>query len=406
MKPFEFIKNFSFKDISPELTILGLAFFIYYLPWGMISPYMPLYFYHITGSYSGVGLITGIMFLLQIVIFLPLGKLADRIGRKKLTIFSLLNYLVVGPLYWLSNSFIGLTIARIWNSFSASGLWVGAQTMVRDFSKKNKEASSMGFFNFATTISSVIGPLLASFLILYLPVRNLFLLLPVSALMASALIKKLPEPKKTPEKIKDGLKDLVTKDKIFLKESKDYLSSPENLKISFLHFVSNFNFSVVMMILPLLIIKTGAALWQVGIVYSFFYLPFLSELKFGQLSDKYGRKKLMLIGFLLSSLFFFLLFQAKSVPEIFLLVVLTSVGLSMVGPSIQGFITRLSRGKEGEITGIYQSIGALGYGTGPFVAGFIADLFSLGHVFLLCAFLSLLMALFLKFFGRVNSDIR
>lgn len=380
-------EKFHLNEIPVELKHLSFAFFIYFLAWGMIKPYISIYFYRILGTYSMTGIIVGFSFLLRVIVSPPLGDLLDKIGRKKMTIFSLANYVVVGPLYWVANSFYHLVVARIYNAFTAPGAWGGAKSMVRDISKEGKESEGMGYFYFVVNNSKVLGPLMGAVFVIYLNIRNLFLLLPLTGLMAALFVKyKVPETVRG-EKVRDGIKDVVTKDGVFLKEFGDYFSERENLKISFYHFTTKFIFGVLGMVLALFVKRIGAKIWQVGVIYSVFYLPFLTRLEFGHLADEKGGDKIIIGGSLISSAFLFVLFFVQSLVITFFLTLFISLGLAMLSSAIQGFITRMGKGREGEMTGLYQSIGSLGLGTGPLIAGFLADLYSLSHAFLFCGFI-------------------
>lgn len=389
-----FERKLHLGDVPEELKMIAYGLLIYTLGWAILKPYISIYFHNILGTYSGTGIVVGSLSLIQMLIAAPLGDLLDKIGRKNWTIFSLLNYVIVGPAYWLAGSLYQLFIVRIYNAFTASGVWIGSKALVRDFSRQGKEAEGMGYFGSMLILAKLVGPLLAAVIVAYFTIKDLFLILPFTALVATFVVKlKVPESLGSEEKVKDGMRDLVKKDKIFWKEAKDFFSTKENFKISFCHFVKSFNLGIALMILALFVKEMGAELWQIGLIYSLFYLPFLPKLEFGHLADKIGRAKIAIIGSLISSLFFFLLFYVNSIFLVFCLTLFASLGLSILGPAIQGFITETGKGKEGEITGLYQSIKALGYGSGPLVAGFLSDLYSLSHAFLLCSGASLLIFL-------------
>ncbi len=380
----EFFEKFSMDDISTELKILAAAFFIYYLAWGVINPFISIYIHRITGIYSGTGFLIGFMFLLQLSVMMPLGDLVDKIGSKIITVFSFFNYMGVGLVYFFANSFVGILVARAWNTFSSSGVWISGVTLAREFSKNDKEAESMAFFNFAWTVSSVIGPLLGILILLLFPLRTVFLLLPICAVVAAAIVHGfVPEAIEKRERIGKGIKDVIFKDRVFAKEFKDLFSKKENIMVAFIHFIRRFNFGVMTMVLALFARELGGELWQVAIIYSIFYIPFMTRIEFGAFADDFGRRKMIGIGTLLSSLVLFNLFMVNSLPIVFVLTLILAIGTSMIAPSVEGIITRIGRGWEGEATGIYQSVGSLAMGTGPIIAGIISDIYSLNHAFLL-----------------------
>lgn len=388
MRVREFFEEFSMDDISPDLKVLALAFFIYTLAWSSINPFLSIYIQRITGLYSSTGFLIGLMFLLRASIEIPLGDLVDKIGNKALNIFSLFNYLAVGLVYFFANSFLGIVFARVWNTFSSSGVWISGATQAREFSKKNKEGESMAFFNLAWTFAGVLGPFIAIFIVLRFPLRTVFLTLPVTSTIAAAIIWKfVPEANEKKERMEEGLKDVIFKDKLFVKEGKDFFSDKEDILVAFVHFIRKFNFGVMIMVLALFAQELGGELWQIALIYSIFYIPFLTRIEFGAMADDLGRKKILSIGVLFSTGVLFSIFLINSLAMMFVLTLLLAVGISMVAPSVEGIITKLGEGWEGEITGIYRSVGSLARGIGPIVAGVIADVYSLSHIFLLCGLL-------------------
>jgi MFS family permease len=105
------------KGLKRFLIISSLA----YLPNGMIIPYTQVYAREAKGADAGVlALMVGAFAIVPMVLGMPLGKLADKIGRKRVLY-------IAGPLFWLSN--IMLILAP--NSFFlvASGAFQGFFTI-------------------------------------------------------------------------------------------------------------------------------------------------------------------------------------------------------------------------------------------------------------------------------------
>ncbi|MFP4633763.1 MAG: MFS transporter [Candidatus Aenigmatarchaeota archaeon] len=122
---------------------------------------------------------------------------------------------------------------------------------------------------------------------------------------------------------------------------------------------------------------------------SLFMIQVLIQTPLGDLLDKVGRKKMIGVGTLISSTLFFGLFVVKSLAITFVLTLLLGIGVSMISPAVEGLITKLGKGHEGETTGTYQSIRSLGQGIGPIVAGVVAEIYTLSHAFLICGLLLL-----------------
>ncbi len=95
---------------------------------------------------------------------------------------------------------------------------------------------------------------------------------------------------------------------------------------------------------------------------------FLSSYIFGRLGDIYGRKRIVIIGFLFSSIVLFLHTSINGIGSIFLLRGFAGFGFGI----IPGALAALASGGQ---LGIYTGLGSLGYTIGNFIPGLIKDEF-------------------------------
>lgn len=375
-----------------NLKILSLSFFIYFIGWGIVLPYMPIYFNNIVKNYSLVGIVFGIPFLFQTLTSIPIGDLVDKIGKKAILVVSWLQYIFLGALYANVSNIIILIVTRIYNSLSATGLWVSGISTTRQLSKDGHEAKSMGIFNTGWLSGRVLGAIIASVLVLYISLNYLFYFLSIFGFLAAIVaLKELSETGKHREKLKQGVKDVVYKDHIFAKEIKDFLSEPKQAKIAISYLLQGFIFTIMIMILSLFLDSLKGELWQIGLIYAVLYFPFIFQFELGELGDRMGRKRIILLGSVLASISFSILFFIESLGLIFIFALIVGLGIALITPCIEAYITDVSHGHEGETTGIFRTVRSLGAGIGPIIAGFISELYSLNLVFLFAGLLILLI---------------
>jgi len=154
-------------------------------------------------------------------------------------------------------------------------------------------------------------------------------------------------------------------------------------------FIDLVGFGVVIPILPLLIQGIGGGVLMVGIIISIFSLfQFLFSPILGRLSDKYGRKPVLIISSFINALSYLFLFLSQHIWIIFLARILAGIGSANISVA-QAYIADVS--KSHERTKKFGLIGAafgLGFIVGPFLGGAISERFSISAVFLAPAILS------------------
>ena len=396
--------------LPSSLKKISLAFFIYNLSWGAITPFFPLFLKTHVTNYTEIGFLIGLFSLTAMIIKIPIGDLVDKISKEKVIMISLLNYLIIGPLYTLSTTIPILIFTRAYHGIASVGLWVPARAFVREHSPKHLEAESMGLFTATNALALSIGPLIGAgllTLILFIspteknPIIYLFFIPPIIAIITLFIIKTIPDKQKNTEPLTTAINEVVIKDKVFEKEIIDYISEgKKGAYITILHFLFHFTVGILLMNLALTASNYNASLLQIGIIYAVFYIPFTLQFIFGDLADHIGKKKILYTGAIITTFFFTLLFFNNNIIYLFIFSLFVALGISMMGPVIESYITRFGKGNDGEITGIYSSFDSLGKMSGPIVAGILSDTFKstagLNAPFALCAILFFISIFIIK----------
>lgn len=132
---------------------------------------------------------------------------------------------------------------------------------------------------------------------------------------------------------------------------------------------------IIYSVLPLYIQSLGANKSQIGLVYScgaasgMITAPFL-----GQLSDKIGRKKVLLLSMLLFALVFLGYALSKKTGHLFPVQFAEGVAWAALGASAVALIADFVPGeRRGKAMGIYNSTWSLGWIIGPTIGGFLSD---------------------------------
>ena len=149
---------------------------------------------------------------------------------------------------------------------------------------------------------------------------------------------------------------------------------------------------IVVPLLPVYAHKLGASGFYIGMIFgSFalartFFLPY-----FGRLSDRKGRKPLIIPGLLAYTIISLGFIFFEEVNALIILRFFQGIASAMLMPIIQAYVGDITPpGKEGFIMGLFNMSMFCGLSIGPFLGGVIHDRFSLQTSFVFMGLLSLI----------------
>lgn len=164
--------------------------------------------------------------------------------------------------------------------------------------------------------------------------------------------------------------------------------------------VDMIGFGIVIPILPLLIENVGGGTFLVGVVIAAFSLvQFIFSPILGRLSDKYGRKPILLATSIINALSYFLIFVSQSFWIIIAARVIAGIGSANISVA-QAYIADTSASHERtKKMALIGAVFGLGFIIGPLLGGVVSEFFGVAIAFLipaiLCAVNSLLIVFFL-----------
>lgn len=163
-------------------------------------------------------------------------------------------------------------------------------------------------------------------------------------------------------------------------------------------FIDLVGFGIVIPILPLLITHIGGGALLVGVVISVFSLfQFLFSPILGRLSDKYGRRPILLVTSIINSFSYFLIFASQAFWILFIARIIGGIGSANISVA-QAYIADSS--EKHERTKKMALIGAafgLGFIVGPLLGGLVSSQFGIAYAFLIPALLSALNTVLIFF---------
>ena len=140
----------------------------------------------------------------------------------------------------------------------------------------------------------------------------------------------------------------------------------------------------------------GMSLTQIGIVYTASSISgIIFAPVFGRLSDKIGRKPIIILSMASFSLVFLLYSLSRSFLHILPVLILEGGMWAAFGAVTPAFVADIAKERErGEYMGIYNQAWYTGWAIGPFLGGFLADSIGFRLSYIICSIV-LLVGLFL-----------
>ncbi|MFP4111749.1 MAG: MFS transporter [Candidatus Woesearchaeota archaeon] len=387
----KFPKNIS--KLPKAIKKISLIFLVYMFGWGIVIPFQSIYIKEILGSYSSLGIITFLLYVTSTLWCIPLGAFMEKVSKKWTLVAIFFFYMFMGPWFLILSGFLSVLFFRMYHGVLMSSVWTTAESFMREHSSKNKTSESIGFFDSSFGLGIVLGCVAGGFLMSMIG-NMMYLSVTAFALLALILaILFLPELKKRPYFFR-GIKAVFRKGSL-LSGYGEVKKDKELVKLLAITFLLVMAAGIVTLLLPLFVYEMGSNYIFIGLIVAASNLPRVFESFFSRIADKNSKRSMILIGSTYSISFFLLVFFTKSITVLFILAFFISLSFSIIRPSIEGAMTTIiPRKKISRISGVISTIKMTAEGMGPLIGGFISDIFGVKYVFLLGAFIMLLLFIF------------
>lgn len=320
--------------------------------------------------------------LVQFIFSPILGQLSDRIGRRKILLFSIfgtaLSYILFG-LSIFNASLVGLFISRILDGISGANI-ATAQAVISDISEAKHRARNFGLIGVSIGVGFVLGPCIGGVLSSHTVFHGFDAATPfwfsasLSLLNCYLVYRYLPETNK----------HIANNRNIELLRALKNIASISKLgqltSIIPVMFLYNFGWTFFTSFWGIVLVKKYAYS-QINIGYFFGYLGIMIILAQGgvvrRLSGKHDEVKVLKIALLISGLSLLLYYFVPHghANYIYLITPFLALGAALSKSFSSALITRLAHEKkQGEAMGINSSANALAQSIPALIAGYIAYL--------------------------------
>jgi MFS family permease len=364
----------AFKTRDFWLGLLG--FFLGFLSNSLFLLF-PLYLEQFQASKTWVGLIMGVYSLTAILSRPFFGRLIDERGPRKMTIYSFLFMLAVVP--WFH-----LIAGAGWLAFFLRALmgagWginmTAIMALCSDLAPRDRLAHSLGVIGVSGIIAGAIGPMLAEEIIRYFGFSGIFNASVVFLAGGIISVFVIKESSRTKTVVRSSIVPILTKYPAGTLIIIGFMPVIHGaVRGSVANFIALFGSSAGFeRVAPFFIAFSAAAV--------------LTRLAIGDISDRYGRKKVILPTAILISLNLFWISTLDDYISFIISGFIAGLGQGLIFPALSTYlIDFLGHQNKSLALSLYMSLFDAGMGLGSPLFGWISDLSSYRHMYVVAGLL-------------------
>lgn len=363
--------------------------------WFSLYTYVPIFPGYIENSgvsHSMVGIIIGSYGFTQMIIRIPLGIVSDRLNKRKLfIILGIVFSFISGLGLWLFSSAWSMLIFRALAGVAAAS-WVTFSVLFSSYYKSNEATKATGYILAANNTGQVLAMFAGSSLAEISGAKSSFLLAAITAVLAMVSAMFISENKE------------INRKPVSFIELLSIGKSGNLIILSFLAILTQFiAYATVYGFTPIAAKSLGANSTMLGLLSTMSILPGIpaGALSGSFFSKKYGEKKTLFAGYLITALSCMAIPFVKSFSVLVVTQLIGGFGKGVTIPLLMGLcIKNVEESKRGSAMGFFQAIYGLGMFTGPVVVGFISDIANLDAGFFFTAVIGVIAAFIVQRFVK------
>ena len=368
------------------------------------SPVLPGFARDLGAGPELIGFILAASTITGVCVKLPAGALSDILGRRRMLVLGGLFFAFPPFLYLLVNNAPALLALRFLHGFATAIFSPVASAAVADLFEQAR-GERMGWFASANEVGSAVAPLLGGLLLSLTDsgYKLVYLVVGVFGVATMLLVLRLPVGARTPlpprltptlrdgdgaalshprDRTGDRTAAAATGDsrwKRFRQGIGQVMRNRQILVASSAEAAMFLGVGALVGFLPLYASKhANLSDTQVGVVLAGqLVMALVGKPLTGRLSDRLGRKPMIVAGLLLCALVLPLVPLTRSFPLLVFEGVLFGLGMAVVTPSTTALVTDLSKaGGYGAALGVFGTIWDVGEALGPILAGALIGVFA------------------------------
>ena len=355
------------------------------------SPVLPAFAADLGAAPEMLGVIVAASTITGVFFKLPSGALSDVLGRKRMMVLGALFFALPPFFYAFVNDPWSLLALRFVHGFATAIFSPVASAYVASLAETGRGAR-LGWFSSGNDIGATAGPLIGGF-VLYFTASYPVTYLAVGAIgvLTLGVVLMLPDVDRPAREVRT----FVSRAAELRQGLAEVLRTPPILVAAGIEAVMYLGYGAFLGFLPIYAKAAGLNDAEIAIVLgSQLAVAMLAKPLTGRLSDRAGRKPVIVIGLLLCALALPLIFRSASLATFILTAPLLGLGVGAVTPVTNALIADLASARRlGAAMGVFGTIWDIGEAAGPIIAGYLIGSAGYASTFDLLAAMSVAVAI-------------
>lgn len=320
------------------------------------------------------------------------GSIADRLGRKKVLLMGWMIGLLVPLLVIFATSWWMIVVANIFLGINQGLAWSMTVNMKIDVSKPTQRGFAVGLNEFAGYTGVAVMAAVSGFVASTYSTRPepfyIGIIIVVIGFILSLLVKDTGAHIKQQSKASSNKATSLSAKEIFKNTT---FSNKSLSSITFAGLSTNLKDGMAWGLFPFFFTGVGLTVSEIGILIAIYPASWgFFQLFTGALSDKIGRKWLIVGGMWLQALSLWMILSVNQYSLWLLAAILLGLGTAMVYPTLQAAISDVAQPEwRASTMGVYRFWRDSGYAFGALFAGLLTDILNINWAIGLVALLPL-----------------
>jgi len=333
------------------------------------SPVLPRFAQDLGASPELIGLIVAASTVTGIFIKLPAGALSDVLGRKRMMLLGCLFFAAPPFFYPFVEAPGALLTLRFLHGCATAIFSPVASAFVADLFREAR-GEKLGWFAGLGDLGSTVGPLFGGLLLFYTAsYATTYLAVGILGLLPILIVLTLPD-----DGVPSSVQSLVgARSHAFWAGIREVVSSPAVMIASALEAAMYVGYGAFLGFFPTYAKGIGLNDAQIALVMGIqLATTMVAKPLSGRLSDRLGRKPMILTGLLLCAATLPVIPTLTSLWLLFPVSALFGLGVAVVTPSTTALVADLVKaGRMGSAMGVFGTIWDTGEASGPILAGLL-----------------------------------
>lgn len=379
-----------FKD--RRLFALFFSTLLVFTSFTSFFPVLPIYLKNIGATNFLVGIVMS-AFPIGVLVFRPVVSWSlNKKGRRWTLLIGTIALTLSTSLYLLVSNPYSIIFVRFFHGIGISAFTTASIVLISDITTHENRGSIMGVMGVANYVGFGVGPFLAGQLYQRFSFSTVILFTFITALFSVIMLLLLPPDEKHDLKIKTKLSFAKT-------ISQRWIVVP-----SIFIFIASLVQGSIVMFMPVFV-KEVAHLDSGSFFLFFSFAVLFIRILAGKAADSFGRGIVLFCASIIISMAVIALWQTTNYAMLILAASLYGIGYGAQQPTMSAYVAdNTSYSDRSTIFGFYYSVFDIGILSAGYIFGFIADTFSIQHIYPVV--LAIYFLAIIVFITQIQSNVK